>query len=51
MTPYNYDNAVQVTISDENNDLIIYHVCSNCEFAVKHFMKNKIPKAGEHNDM
>lgn len=48
MSPYDYDRAVQVSISDENNDMIIYHVCNNCEFAVKNFMKNKIPKEGEN---
>ena len=53
MSSYDYDNAAQVTITDkyDADSLKIYTVCSNCEFAIKHFMKDGQYKAGEHNDM
>lgn len=37
MTPYDYDNASQVTITDpdEADSLKIYNVCKTCEFAIK----------------
>lgn len=50
MSPYDYDNAAQVTITDKDDadSLKIYTVCSNCEFAIKHFMKDGQFKAGEY---
>ena len=40
LSGFDYDNACRVTISSEDNeDLTIYKLCSNCEFAVRHFIK------------
>ncbi|MBP5434167.1 hypothetical protein [Ruminococcus sp.] len=48
LTQYDYDHAAQVTITDPDDahSLTIYHLCSNCEFAVRHFIKENY-KAGE----
>ena len=50
LTPYEYDNSTQVTITDHDDadSLMIYHVCSNCEFAIKHFIKDGQFKAGDY---
>ncbi len=46
MSTYEYDNACNVTISSEdvNDGLTIYKLCSNCEFAVRHFIKENKSK-------
>lgn len=51
LSPYEYDNAAQVTITDQcDNNIKIYHVCSNCEFAIRHFVTHNGFKAGESNE-
>lgn len=41
LSEYDYERAARVTISDPDDvtSISTYKLCSNCEFAVKHFIK------------
>lgn len=48
LSSFEYDNAAQVTIAAKDEDeILIYHVCSNCEFAIRHFVTHNTSKVGE----
>ena len=41
ISPFEYKTGTEVTISGtDETDTATYHVCSDCGYAIRHFVKN-----------